>query len=78
MSEIDYKKEIEELILYAHHYYVLDNPICSDEEYDKLYHKVQKYENSKAIDNKKELKFKSFQEKKRLKFKSFQEKKNEI
>ena len=44
MSKIDYKKEIEKLILYAHHYYVLDNPICSDEEYDKLYHEALEFE----------------------------------
>jgi len=40
----DYKKAVEKLNLYAKHYYVLDDPITTDEIYDKLYQKVMHYE----------------------------------
>ena len=33
-----YKNHVALLNTYAYHYYVLDNPIASDEEYDRLYH----------------------------------------
>lgn len=39
-----YIKTIEELNLYAYHYYVLDDPITTDEVYDKLYHEVVDFE----------------------------------
>ena len=39
-----YKQAVEKLRKYAHAYYVLDDPIASDEEYDKLYHQVKSYE----------------------------------
>ncbi len=35
-TDEEYKKNIEKLILWAHAYYVEDNPIATDEEYDKL------------------------------------------
>ncbi len=44
MNFDDYKKAVEKLNLYAHHYYVLDNPLTTDEVYDKLYHEVLEYE----------------------------------
>lgn len=44
MNLNDYKKAVEKLNLYAYHYYVLDNPITTDEVYDKLYHEVLEYE----------------------------------
>nr|WP_321265985.1 NAD-dependent DNA ligase LigA [uncultured Sulfurimonas sp.] len=44
MNLQDYKKAVEELNIYSHHYYVLDDPITTDEVYDKLYHKVFEYE----------------------------------
>ncbi len=44
MNKDDYIKKVKELNLYSHHYYVLDEPIISDELYDKLYHEVLKYE----------------------------------
>lgn len=48
MNFDEYKKAVEQLNLYAYHYYVLDNPITTDEVYDKLYHEVLLYEqNSK-------------------------------
>ncbi len=39
-----YQKNIQTLIKWAHAYYVEDNPIATDEEYDKLYHQVLKHE----------------------------------
>jgi DNA ligase (NAD+) len=36
MTQNEYKENIQTLIKYAHAYYVNDNPIASDEEYDKL------------------------------------------
>jgi DNA ligase (NAD+) len=44
MNLNDYKKAVEKLNLYAYHYYVLDDPITTDEVYDKLYHEVLEYE----------------------------------
>ena len=41
---MNYKKKIEILKKYAYYYYVLDNPIVSDFEYDKLYKEVLEYE----------------------------------
>ena len=40
----EYKKDVELLKKYAYEYYVLDNPSVTDEEYDKLYHKVLQFE----------------------------------
>jgi len=40
----EYKKAVEKLNLYAKHYYVLDDPITTDEIYDRLYQDVSKYE----------------------------------
>ncbi len=39
-----YKQAVQILQSYAYAYYVLDNPIASDEEYDILYHKIKHYE----------------------------------
>jgi len=44
MNLQEYKKAVEKLNLYSHHYYVLDDPITTDEVYDKLYHIVLDYE----------------------------------
>jgi len=44
MTKDTYDKKIELLKKYAHAYYVLDNPMVPDEEYDKLYHEVLDYE----------------------------------
>ena len=44
MKKEEYIKAIEDLNLYSHHYYVLDDPITTDEVYDKLYHEVVDYE----------------------------------
>lgn len=44
MTLEEYLKAIECLNLWAKHYYILDDPIASDEEYDTLYHQVKNYE----------------------------------
>ncbi|RUM69198.1 MAG: DNA ligase (NAD(+)) LigA, partial [Sulfurovum sp.] len=44
MTQTDYTKKIEILKEWAYAYYVEDNPIATDEEYDKLYHEVLDYE----------------------------------
>jgi DNA ligase (NAD+) len=44
MTEDNYNKKIELLKKYAYAYYVLDNPLVTDEEYDKLYREVLTYE----------------------------------
>jgi len=46
MKKEEYLKAIDKLNLYAKHYYVLDDPITTDEVYDKLYHEVVEYEES--------------------------------
>lgn len=40
----DYKNAVALLKKMAYHYYVLDDPIASDWQYDELYHKVKRYE----------------------------------
>lgn len=44
MTNEAYQEKIEVLKKWAHAYYVEDNPIASDEEYDRLYHEVLDYE----------------------------------
>ncbi|MCF6173245.1 MAG: NAD-dependent DNA ligase LigA [Campylobacteraceae bacterium] len=44
MNLEQYKKNIELLNKWANAYYVHDDPIASDEEYDKLYHEVLRFE----------------------------------
>ena len=44
MTYEEYKKNVELLNKYAYHYYVLDDPIATDEEYDTLYKQVEEYE----------------------------------
>jgi len=39
-----YKNAVEKLKKWAYYYYVLDNPLVTDEEYDKLYKVVEEYE----------------------------------
>lgn len=50
MTHSDYIEAISKLNLYAHHYYVLDDPITTDEIYDTLYHEVLAYENAHPED----------------------------
>lgn len=40
MTHNEYNQHIEKLIQWAHAYYVNDNPIATDEEYDKLNREV--------------------------------------
>ena len=42
----EYIQAVAKLSKYAYAYYVLDDPIASDEEYDILYHEVKAYEDS--------------------------------
>ncbi len=44
MTHTEYQSAVELLKKYSYHYYVLDDPITTDEEYDILYHKVVAYE----------------------------------
>ncbi|WP_345973319.1 NAD-dependent DNA ligase LigA [Sulfurimonas diazotrophicus] len=48
MTAETYRESVALLNRYAYHYYVLDNPIASDEEYDRLYHDVLAYEEAHA------------------------------
>lgn len=44
MTKEEYLQKIELLNKYAHYYYVLDDPLTTDEVYDKLYHEVLSFE----------------------------------
>ena len=44
MTKEQYLEKTAQLNKWAHAYYVDDNPIATDEEYDKLYHEVLDYE----------------------------------
>ncbi len=44
MDQNAYLDNVKELNKYAYHYYVLDDPITTDDIYDRLYHKVLAYE----------------------------------
>ena len=46
MNLQEYINAVGKLNLYAKHYYVLDDPITTDEVYDKLYHEVVDFEES--------------------------------
>ncbi len=46
MTQNEYNEKVNLLIKWAHAYYVEDNPIASDEEYDKLNREVLAYEQS--------------------------------
>ena len=50
MKKDTYIEAIKQLNLYSHHYYVLDDPITTDEVYDKLYHEVLEYEQNNPND----------------------------
>ncbi|MDY0120338.1 MAG: NAD-dependent DNA ligase LigA [Sulfurimonas sp.] len=44
MDYTQYLQAVEQLNLYAYHYYVLDDPLTTDEVYDTLYHEILQYE----------------------------------
>ena len=44
MTQTQYQSAVEQLKKYSYSYYVLDDPITTDEEYDILYHEVVAYE----------------------------------
>jgi len=45
MTKQQYQEKVQLLKKWAHAYYVEDNPIATDEEYDRLYHEVLDFEN---------------------------------
>jgi len=50
MTQKNYEANIELLNRWAHAYYVEDNPVASDEEYDRLYHEVLDFEKENHAD----------------------------
>ncbi len=50
MSYEEYLKKVEELKAYAYAYYVEDNPLVTDETYDRLYHDILSYEEAHPDD----------------------------
>ena len=50
MNKEIYIKKINQLKKWAYAYYVEDNPIATDEEYDRLYHEVLEYEKANPND----------------------------
>jgi len=50
MTKETYVENVQTLKEWAKAYYVDDNPIATDEEYDKLYHLVLEYEKSKPLE----------------------------
>lgn len=50
MKMKEYINAIEKLNLWSHHYYVLDDPLTTDEVYDKLYHEIVEYEENNPKD----------------------------
>mgnify|MGYP002629351150 CR=1 FL=1 len=50
MNTKEYQIAIKKLNLYSRHYYVLDDPITTDEAYDKLYREVLEYEEKNPSD----------------------------
>lgn len=44
MTYQEYNSNIQKLTKMAYHYYVLDDPIATDSQYDELYHSVLKFE----------------------------------
>lgn len=49
MTKDNYKEKIEILKQYAYAYYVQDNPIATDEEYDILYRSIETYEKQNPL-----------------------------
>ncbi len=50
MTKSEYLKAVKELNMYAYHYYVLDDPITTDEVYDTLYRDVVAFETAHPQD----------------------------
>ncbi|WP_321777983.1 NAD-dependent DNA ligase LigA [Sulfurimonas sp.] len=54
MNFNEYEELVEKLNIYSKHYYVLDDPLTTDEVYDNLYRELKKYEEnneSKILSN---------------------------
>ena len=50
MTTKQYQEKVETIKKWAYAYYVEDNPIATDEEYDRLYHEVLDYEKANPND----------------------------
>ncbi|NPA10842.1 MAG: NAD-dependent DNA ligase LigA [Epsilonproteobacteria bacterium] len=50
MTKQEYKDKVELLKKWAYHYYVLDDPLVTDEEYDRVYREVEEYEKAHPED----------------------------
>ena len=50
MTNEQYQEKIQLLKKWAHAYYVEDNPVATDDEYDRLYHEVLDYETAHPED----------------------------
>jgi DNA ligase (NAD+) len=50
MTKEEYLQNVEKLKDYAQAYYVLDDPLVTDEEYDKLYREIESYEKNNFED----------------------------
>ena len=57
MTNQIYKQKITLLKKWAYAYYVDDNPIATDEEYDQLYHEVLDYETAKKSNTERFMKY---------------------
>ena len=55
MDKFEYEKAIKTLDLWAKAYYVDDEPIATDEEYDALYRAVENYERENNITSSKQV-----------------------
>ncbi len=47
---MSYLQDVDLLNKYAYHYYVLDDPLTTDEVYDELYHKLVAYETDNPLE----------------------------
>ena len=50
MTNEQYQEKIHILKKWAHAYYVKDNPVATDDEYDKLYHEILDYETANPFE----------------------------
>ena len=51
MNDKEYIRSVETLRKWAKAYYHDDDPVATDDEYDRLYHKVMRHENYNEIIN---------------------------
>ena len=51
MTTNEYESNVQTLRKWARAYYHLDEPIATDDEYDRLYHEVMRHEMKNDIEN---------------------------